>query len=128
MTLPAEGQDAGAQAIPVQRHLGFLVASVQTDLSLPVLDRFAKDMLARLQREGARAVIVDMQEVAIVDAVEFGRLVAIGSMARVMGARFCIAGLQPGVVAGLVQEEFDLSHCQTTLSVEDAMAVMQAAP
>ena len=57
--------------IPLQLARSCVVASIQIDLTLPVLRRFRADLLEFLQESGARAVILDLSGLMIMDIDEF---------------------------------------------------------
>ena len=112
--------------LPLQAYQGYLVVSVQIDLSMTVLERFRADLLHRIREVGAKAVVVDLQEVTVLDPFEFEMLHQVGKMASVMGAELILAGMRPGVVAGLVDSDADISSLRTTLSLDDAIRQIEA--
>jgi rsbT antagonist protein RsbS len=123
--MPNQADRNGNDArLPLQVFQGYLVVSVQIELSLHVLERFKGDLLQRIREVGAKAVIVDMQEVAVLDPFEYEMLIQVGHMASVMGAELILAGMRPGVVASLVDGHINTEALRTTLSVDDALALI----
>ena len=56
------------------------------------------------------------------DLTEFNAVQNLTRMAHLMGVETIFAGLQPGVVASLIQLEADVEHIKTALDLEDAFS------
>jgi rsbT antagonist protein RsbS len=88
--------------IPLQLSRGSVVASVQVELDDETLLRFRTDLLDFVHATGASSVLLDVSGVEIMDYDDFEQLVETLEMARVMGTRTVITGLQPAVASSLV--------------------------
>jgi len=99
-----------------------VIASVQADLSDDVLAEFRRELLEILARSKASGVLIDLSGVEIVDAGDFAALRATLDMAGLMGARTVVAGLQPGVVASLVDLDVDSRGLAAVLNLEEGLA------
>ncbi|MEP4485813.1 MAG: STAS domain-containing protein [Halioglobus sp.] len=113
-------------AVPVQRAMGCLVASVQVDLNDRVIQQLADNLLEALRVQSARGVILDLSGVSIMDAEEFAALRKIESMAALMGAETVFAGLRPGVVSALIDLDADISKLAASRSLDDAFLLIGA--
>ncbi len=113
--------------IAVHQFEGSLVAVIQIELSDDVLYRFREDLLAEIRRRGAPSVIVDVSGLDVMDLHEFDQLRRIFRMAAIMGCRPILAGLQPGIVAALVQMDAETDGLETALSVEKALELLRPA-
>ncbi len=113
--------------IAVHEFEGSLIAVIQIELSDDVLYRFREDLLAEIRRRGAASVIVDLSGLDVMDLYEFEQLRRIFRMASIMGCRPILAGLQPGIVAALVQMDADTDGLETALSVERALDLLRPA-
>jgi rsbT antagonist protein RsbS len=113
--------------IAVHEFEGSLVAVIQIELSDEVIYRFREDLLAEIRRRGAPSVIVDLSGLDVMDLHEFDELRRVFRMASIMGCRPILAGLQPGIVAALVQMDADTDGLETALSVEQALELLRPA-
>ncbi|HED15576.1 MAG TPA: hypothetical protein ENI64_01975 [Gammaproteobacteria bacterium] len=116
-------QDVPRIAMQVTR--GIIVASIQTDLTVPVLARFQNELLAFIHRIGACGVVFDLSGIDILDSVEFHGLRKVLDIASMLGARPVISGLNPGIVSSLVVMNADIDGLEATLQTEDAIALIR---
>lgn len=114
--------------IPLQVSRGCVVASIQVDLSFPVLESFQRALLEAIQRSGAAGVILDLSGVAILDRQEFEALRRTMDMAKLMGARTILAGVNAGVVSSLVDLGLSTDDIEAALDLDHAFALMESAP
>jgi rsbT antagonist protein RsbS len=101
------------------------VASIQVELSAEVLAQFQQDLLQLLHSSGATNVILDVAGVDLMDAEDFDSLRRSMAMAQLMGARCMVAGLQPGVVAALVELGAAVEDVEAALDLDAAFARLE---
>jgi rsbT antagonist protein RsbS len=118
---------AAAARIPLQVSQGCIVASVQVDLRPDVLTGLQTDVLNLLRDSGARAVIIDLSGVQAIDPEEFEALLRTSDMARLMGARSVLSGLNAGVVSSLVDLDVPLTDVEATRTLDAAFELVRAA-
>lgn len=91
----------------------------------PVHDAFLAELQAStldyLHRSPVSGLVLDLSAVEILDEHDFSRIRAICHGAGLMGARIVLAGIRPGVAAGLAMMDLDASWADTALTVDDAM-------
>ncbi len=116
-------RDAPRVAIHAVR--GIVVASVQTDLTEPVLARFQDELLSLIHRIGAGGVVIDLSGIDLLDSIEFYGLRRILKMAELLGARTILSGLRPGIVSSLVDANADTDGIEATLQMDDAIALIR---
>jgi anti-anti-sigma regulatory factor len=97
------------------------VASVQVDLDEEVIRRFRGDLLDFIQLHGARAVVIDLSGVELLDPIDFEALHQTLEMVSLLGSRGMLAGLRPGVVAALVTLGVETSEVRAARDVDDAL-------
>ncbi|MDH4029571.1 MAG: STAS domain-containing protein [Chromatiales bacterium] len=105
----------------VNEFEGHLVGSVQVELTESVLDNFREHLLEAVQRTRPMGVIIDVSAVPFMDVQEFAQLRRILNMTALMGGRPILVGLQPGIVAALVEMDADVEGLETAISVEQAV-------
>ena len=123
-----DGDGGTMGRIPLQISRECVVASIQVDLDEAVLRQFRDDLLGLLHQSGLVAVILDVSGVDLMDGEDFRALRKSVAMSELMGSRCIIAGLQPGVVASLVELDVELEDLETTLNLDAAFAALEASP
>ena len=116
--------DRVAVRIPIQRTHGCLVASIQVDLDDALLRQFQHDLLTRIEAAPCEGVIVELSGVEVMDAHDFESLRRCAEMARIMGARTIMVGLQPGVVASLVDLDANVDGVEAAIDLEEAFRLL----
>jgi rsbT antagonist protein RsbS len=120
----AEGQTVAR--VPLQQSRNSIVASIQVDLSDEVLSQFRIDLLQRLQRTNADAVILDVSGIEVMDLVEFQALRDTMKMACLMGARTVFAGFRPGVVSALVELDAEVEDITAAFNLDAAFTLLES--
>ena len=111
--------------IPLQLARSCVVASIQIDLTLPVLRRFRADLLEFLRETGARAVILDLSGLMIMDIDEFDAVRETMAMVRLMGAESVIAGMQPGVISSLIDLDAEVDGISAAFNLDGAFDLVE---
>lgn len=120
-----EPEDAIAR-IPIQVIDGALTVPIQGDLTGPVILELRRDLLSRLEAANVRGVVFDLSGVNIIDSHEFELLRRTLIMVSMMGSRAIVSGLKPGIAAGLVAVDADLRGVEAALSLDAAVAILNA--
>ena len=123
--MPGVTEDA---RIPLQISRNCIVASVQLDLRPDVLASLQTDLVDLLGKSGAQAVVIDLSGLQTIDREEFEALRRTSDMARLMGARSVLSGLNPGVVSSLVDLDVNLIDVEATRTLDAAFALIEAEP
>ena len=114
--------------IAVHEFEGSLVGSILVELSDRVMQAFRENLLEEIHRTGAASAIIDVSGLNVLDIHEFDFLRSTFRMASVMGCRPILVGLNPGIVAALIQLDADVEGLETALSVEHAIHALRPAP
>ena len=101
-----------------------LVATIQVSLSESVLKFFKQDLLEKLASSTCRYLILDFSGLDIIDPHEFNEIQKIIRMSDIMGTKSLCVGLNPSVVASLIQLEVDVSDIRSALNIEAAFAII----
>lgn len=112
--------------IAVHEFEGSLIGSIQLELSESVMRAFRDDLLEQIRRTGCRSAVIDVSGLEVMDLHEFDHLRRTFRMAGIMGCRTVLAGMNPGVVAALVQLDADTDGIETALSIEHALELIRA--
>jgi len=107
--------------VPIVRVGETLIATVQEDLRDADAMELQEQLTERLEKTGARGVLLDLSIVDTVDSF-LGRLIHdIASVSRLLGAQTVIAGVQPAVAVTLVELGLDLHGVTTALNAEQGL-------
>ena len=115
------------ERVPLQLVRGCVVASVQVELTDDVLHQFQQDLLQRVRDTRARAVIIDLSGVSILDSSDFDSVVRTLRMARLMSATPVIVGLRAGVAASLVELGASADDIRSCMSLEQGLEFVDRA-
>lgn len=117
--------DTFARSIPILKIQDTLIASIQIDLRDVTAVQFKDDLLNEIHRTKARGLIVDLTSIEIVDSF-IGRLLNdIAAMAKLMGTRVVISGMNPAVAITLVELGLELNGVMTALNLEKGLTLLQ---
>lgn len=111
--------------VPLQLLHGSVVASVQVELSEETLHRFQQDLLGLLRATRARAVILDLSGVGILDSADFESVLRTLRMSALLSTTPVIVGLRPGIAASLVELGLDSGEIATCMTLEQAFALVE---
>ena len=113
--------------VPIIEIDDVLIASVVDDLRDADTVALEEDLGRRLERTGARGVLIDLSVVETVDSF-LGRLINdIAATARLLGARTVVVGIQPAVAVTLVELGLELRGVRTALSARHGLALLRRA-
>lgn len=113
--------------IPILRMGEFLLVSIQVDMHDQLALTLQDDLTDRIEKTGARGVLIDISALEIVDSF-IGRMIAnISSMSRILDAQTVVVGMQPAVAITLVELGLSLPGVKMALNVERGMAVLKTA-
>jgi rsbT antagonist protein RsbS len=115
------------ERIPILRLGDFLVVTIQVDMHDRLVTALQDDLTTRISDTGARAVLIDISSLDMVDSF-IGRMIGnIAAMSRILDAETVVVGMQPAVAITLVELGLSLPGVRTALDVEKGMALLRAA-
>jgi rsbT antagonist protein RsbS len=112
--------------IPILKLGRFLLVTIQVDMYDQLALTLQDDLTARIAKERARGVLIDISSLDVVDSF-IGRMISnISSMARVLDAQTVVVGMQPAVAITLVELGLPLQGVLTALNVDKGMALLRS--
>lgn len=113
--------------IPILRMGEFLLVTIQVDMHDRLALMLQDDLTARIEKTGARGVLIDISALEMVDSF-IGRMIAnISGMSSILDASTVVVGMQPAVAITLVELGLTLTGVQTALNVERGMQMLRTA-
>jgi rsbT antagonist protein RsbS len=115
------------ERIPILKIGSFLLVTIQVDMHDQMALALQDDLTARIVRDRASGVLIDISALDIVDSF-IGRMLGnIAGMARVLDAETVVVGMQPSVAITLVELGLSLPGIRTALNVDRGMELLQTA-
>ncbi|MBF0481584.1 MAG: HAMP domain-containing protein [Desulfovibrionaceae bacterium] len=113
--------DAGVHSASGMHCVGdCLIAPLPDGLTDAVLDLVRERVVRLVHSASARAVIVDVSAVRLLDSAACARLVEMERVIALLGAKTVFVGFQPGVVSSLMDLDVDFSGIEGAVNLEDA--------
>ena len=112
-------------AVPILRQGPWVIATVQSALTDQELVELREDLAARAGVAGARAVIIDVSLLDVVDSYAARTLSSIAQVVRLRGSETVICGIQPDVAFAMSQLGLQLEDARTALDLDAAIEMLR---
>ena len=113
------------ERIPILKMGRYLLVTIQVDMHDRLAMALQDDLTSRIVSSRAKAVLIDISALEIVDSF-IGRMVAnIAAMSSVLDAETVVVGMRPAVAITLVELGLPLKGVRTALNVEHGMALLK---
>ncbi|MFT6056487.1 MAG: rsbT antagonist protein RsbS [Pseudohongiellaceae bacterium] len=103
---------------------GCLVAPIQEELSRESALRVQRKILERTHSKSLKGVVIDLAGVQVIDRVLWNILANTACMIEMLGYHSVITGLNPGVVASIIDLDLSLGKVTTALRIEDGLKLL----
>jgi rsbT antagonist protein RsbS len=113
--------------VPILKQKDILIASIQSALSDAEWVRLSDDLAHRTAEVRARAVVIDVTLMDVMDSFATRILRSIASVVLLRGARTVIVGIQPDVAQSMVQLGLAqrLEDVLTALDLEQGLSLLK---
>src|SRR5690349_7530567 len=101
--------------IPILKMGKYLLVTVQVDMHDRLALTLQEDLSNKIVDTGARAVLIDISALELVDSFLGRTLANIAMMARLLDAQTVLVGMQPAVAITLVELGMELPGIRTAL-------------
>lgn len=113
--------------VPILRIGSCLLVTVQVDMHDQLAMTLQNDLTEKIVATKAKAVLIDISALEMVDSF-IGRMLGnIASMSRILDAQTVVVGMQPAVAITLVELGLSLPGIKTALNVDAGMALIRQA-
>ena len=113
------------ERIPILKMGHFLLVTIQVDMHDQLAMNLQDDLTNKIVETGARAVLIDISALDVVDSFIGRMLAGIAGMAKILDAKTVVVGMQPAVAITLVELGLSLEGIQTALNVDRGMALLK---
>jgi rsbT antagonist protein RsbS len=111
-------------AVPIMKQGDVLIASMQEALTDRALLQLRDELSDRVGRFRARAVVIDVTALDVLDSFATRTILGIAHTAKLRGARTVVVGIQPDVAFAMVQLGLTLEGVETALDLEEGVALV----
>ena len=115
------------ERIPILKIEQFLLVSIQVDMHDQLALSLQDDLTQKIVGTRARAVLIDISALEMVDSFMGRMLGNIASMSRILDAQTVVVGMRPAVAITLVELGLSLPGIRTALNVDAGLALMREA-
>jgi len=113
--------------IPILKIGDILLVTIQVDMHDRLVMALQDDLTARIVKDHAKGVLIDISSLEMVDSF-IGRMLGyIAAMSRVLGAQTVVVGMRPAVAITIVELGLSMENVQTALNVERGVEMLQPA-
>ncbi|HET7217786.1 MAG TPA: STAS domain-containing protein [Vicinamibacterales bacterium] len=113
------------ERIPILKMGRYLLVTIQVDMHDRLAMALQDDLTARIVDARAKAVLIDISALEMVDSF-IGRMIAnIAAMSSVLDAETVVVGMRPAVAITLVELGLPLKGVRTALNVEHGMDILK---
>lgn len=113
------------ERIPILKIDQFLLVSIQVELYDQLAVSLQEDLTAKIVSSGAKAVLIDITSLEIVDSFVGRALSNIAAMARILDAETVVVGMRPAVAITLVELGLSLEGVRTALDVDRGLEMLR---
>jgi rsbT antagonist protein RsbS len=113
--------------VPILKLQDVLLVSIQVDMHDQLALTLQDDLTQRIVATRARAVLIDISALEMVDSFMGRMLGNIASMSRILDAQTVVVGMRPAVAITLVELGLSLPGIRTALNVDAGLALLRAA-
>jgi rsbT antagonist protein RsbS len=112
--------------IPILKMGPFLLVTIQVDMHDQLAMALQEDLAEKIVSSRARAVLIDISALDVVDSFIGRMLGTIASTSRILDAETVVVGMRPAVAITLVELGVSLAGVKTALNVEKGMDLLRA--
>jgi rsbT antagonist protein RsbS len=112
--------------VPILKLENYLLVSIQVDMHDQPALTLQDDLTQKIVATRARAVLIDISALEMVDSFMGRMLGNIAAMSRILDAQTVVVGMRPAVAITLVELGLALPGIRTALNVDAGLALLRA--
>jgi len=111
--------------VPILKLEDYLLVSIQVDMHDQLALTLQDDLTQKIVATRARAVLIDISALEMVDSFMGRMLGNIAAMSRILDAQTVVVGMRPAVAITLVELGLSLPGIRTALNVDAGLALLR---
>ena len=111
--------------VPILKLEDFLLVSIQVDMHDQLALTLQDDLTQKIVATRARAVLIDISALEMVDSFMGRMLGNIAAMSRILDAQTVVVGMRPAVAITLVELGLSLPGIRTALNVDAGLILLR---
>jgi rsbT antagonist protein RsbS len=112
-------------SVPILKLEDFLLVSIQVDMHDQLALTLQDDLTEKIVATRARAVLIDISALEMVDSFMGRMLGNIAAMSRILDAQTVVVGMRPAVAITLVELGLSLPGIRTALNLDAGLALLR---
>lgn len=104
-----------------------VIVPIQVELNDLAAEKLQERILTKIEKTGAKGLIIDVSALFIVDSFLARVLVDTAKMAGLMGAETVLVGMKKEVVLTLIRLGLIIRQIKSALTIEEAIALLRKA-
>jgi rsbT antagonist protein RsbS len=113
------------ERVPILRMGTSLLVTIQVDMHDQLALALQDDLTQKIVATKARAVLIDISALEMVDSFMGRMLGNIAAMSRILDAQTVVVGMRPAVAITLVELGLSLPGIRTALDVDAGLALLR---
>ncbi|MGH8185849.1 MAG: STAS domain-containing protein [Steroidobacteraceae bacterium] len=113
------------ERVPILRMGHCLLVTIQVDMHDQLALALQDDLTQKIVATQARAVLIDISALEMVDSFMGRMLGNIAAMSRILDAQTVVVGMRPAVAITLVELGLSLPGIRTALDVDAGLALLR---
>ena len=113
--------------VPILKLENYLLVSIQVDMHDQLALTLQDDLTQKIVATRARAVLIDISALEMVDSFMGRMLGNIAAMSRILDAQTVVVGMRPAVAITLVELGLSLPGIRTALNVDAGLTLLRTA-
>lgn len=113
--------------VPIIKLGDYLIVTIQNELSDNQAVQTQQEILKKIRESEATGLLIDLSVVDVIDSFLGRVLNDTAMMARLMGAKTVVAGIQPGVAVTFMELGLKMNGIHTVLSIEQGIDFLNSA-
>lgn len=108
-------------SVPIIKLGDYLIVTIQNELTDEMAMEAQQKILNKIKETEASGLLIDLSVIDVVDSFLGRVLNDTAMMARLMGAKTVVAGIQPGVAITFMELGLEMNSIHTVLDIEQGI-------
>ncbi|MHB8124137.1 MAG: STAS domain-containing protein [Desulfitobacteriaceae bacterium] len=112
--------------VPIIKLGNYLIVTIQNELTDDMAVEAQYKILNQIKETEAKGLLVDLSVIDVIDSFMGRVLNDTAMMARLMGTKTVVAGIQPGVAVTFMELGLKMKNVSTVLDIEQGLELLKS--